>query len=146
MLCGWVNWGRLYLPIRATESYTLYIQSRLFHIFNAETFIEPTVLYMVCVCFPQVKRNKHKRVKVMSDDDDSDQENTNEHDRDIVANQLFGDEDEDEGPQDHDETSQTSAKEAGDAGDAYGDLDDSEESGTKPFRVLKVTYPRDNLA
>lgn len=66
----------------------------------------------------------------MSDDDDSDQENTNEQDAEMVANQIFGDDDNDDAPDaDQDETSQSSARAAAEAADAYGDLDNSEESG-----------------
>lgn len=84
----------------------------------------------------QVKRNKHKRIKVMSDDD-SDQEQSGEHDRDLVANQIFGDDDDDDGPKDQDETSQSSAK-AADQVDTYGDLDDSEESGTSGGFIARL--------
>ena len=45
----------------------------------------------------QVKRNKHKRIKVLSDDDDSDNEATNENDADMVANQIFGEDDDEDG-------------------------------------------------
>jgi len=71
-----------------------------------------------------VKRKKHKRIKVMSDDDESD--DNNENDADVVANQIFGDDD--DAPVDQDEGSQ-SPKATAETADAYANLEESEESG-----------------
>lgn len=69
----------------------------------------------------------------MSDDEDSDQDMTNENDADVIANQIFGDDDDDTAPasSQQDERSQSSLKgDATAADNQYGDMDESEESGT----------------